>query len=116
MIMKIGKANNMMYHIVSLTKQQNGEWEPNPDQVIATVKLENQSVKLDFYSQKEKYEKRLQELFSKPSCAFTSSAISPDGNTAIDAGLIIAQPWEPKFVNVISDKLFNMGLGCILAE
>jgi hypothetical protein len=100
--------------IVRLVRRGDGEWEPDPSQIVATVQIDMTRHSVAVKVLDPRYEaEQLRELFSKPHSSFRNSVVIQEH--VIDAGLHVTQPWEDGFPRAVSDELFlHMGVACLV--
>jgi hypothetical protein len=102
----------MKLHIVELS-EKNGVFSPDPQKVVAKVKLKPGEVDLEFL--KTDYERDLKELFAKPFYAFSLGFSTPEGIVG-DAGLEEIPPWDSRILKLLPERLSILGLDFLIVE
>jgi hypothetical protein len=105
------RSKDMRLNIVGV-KKENGKIVPDMDKFIADVVMDqkNEKVILDIHDQK--YETHLRKIFSEPFHHFLAGASTSQGS--LDGGLQVIQPWDPDFLDVLSNKLLGLGLRYVI--
>jgi hypothetical protein len=102
----------MVFKIVELSKHE-GKVIPDPNLLVAEVKLKNKKVSLEVFN--KKHETTLKELFSKPFYRMKESVPTYPGGPILDVPEKI-EPWDPEVVKILPEELFLKGLGILVSN
>ncbi|MCL5055980.1 MAG: hypothetical protein M1169_08555 [Firmicutes bacterium] len=102
----------MILKIVELT-ERNGGIQPDPNKLVAKIKLENQTITMNVYN--KKYENELKELFAQPFYRMKESAPTYPGGPILDIPEKI-EPWNPEVIKILPEELLPKGLGFFISD